>query len=517
MGLRILFRLVVRLLAVGALAFTTLAIGALIVPSDADTCDSASASDFNGDGNDDIAVGDYRANVADKVAAGAVSVNYGDDELGDGSWTTLTEESRGVAPSGASDPAGAKAAAGDGLGWSIATEQMDADGCLDLIVGAPWRDYDAERPDAGAVYVVFGSPDGLGKGRGSVVLAAGNEKSAQAGQLFGWSVAAAAKRGNDTYGVAVGSPYEDRPAKKGSGTIRDAGAVHIVWLDGDGGKPGTSRTFGQDAEQFPGAPEKGDLFGWAVALGSTGGDPGRRDLIVTEPYEDVDGEGDDVGSITVLNDVSGAPDQITNEHWHYRNIGVPTTPGGHIGLSLAYLEAGGTTYVAAGIPGHTVDGKRRAGAVKTFTSTGSGLNPADLYSASGGRTGDLFGYSVALGGPSVTGSGVRLAAGAPYANGERGLVQVAPLGKSGQAEVIEAGRSGVPGGSGEGDHFGRSVAFTGDHEEEGALLIGAPDDRDKVTGSIVIWPIGGDHSRLLDTGDIDFPIADLTDFGNAIS
>jgi hypothetical protein len=70
--------------------------------------------------------------------------------------------------------------------------------------------------------------------------------------------------------------------------------------------------------------------------------------------------------------------------------------------------------------------------------------------------------------------------------------------------------------AGPGARFGWSVAFAGDRAEEGGLLIGVPDDREKVTGSIEIRPFGGTQRRLF-PNDIGIPSADLTDFGSAVS
>src|SRR5690606_860312 len=139
----------------------------LTVPQAAAAC--AGVSDFDGDGVDDIAVGDPFA----AGGKGAVHVISGDQAVP----VTVPE-----------------VAEGDGFGWSVRLAKVDADECADLIVGAPYTDVDGNA-DAGAAYVIYGG----GAAAPERLVAAEPERGAR----LGWSVAA---RGDL---VVVGETSED--------------------------------------------------------------------------------------------------------------------------------------------------------------------------------------------------------------------------------------------------------------------------------------------------------------------
>ncbi|GAA2725500.1 FG-GAP repeat protein [Actinocorallia aurantiaca] len=452
-------------------------------PAGAASCKQASRADFNGDGRDDFAVGDAKATIGDAVAAGQVTVLYGGDRPGRGELVPLAGEPQ----------------PGAGFGYSVTTGHLNGDGCLDLVVGSPWAD-----EGTGSVRLFLGSPEGL---RPGAVL-----KPSRATRTFGWSVATAAGTGPDGVTIAVGAPYEEVGSKP------SAGAVHLFSLDG--GAAATARgVIDQDDDRAEGVSEAGDLFGWAVALGRIRGDADRHDLVVSEPGEDVDGQGTDVGSFSVVEDVF--TDRVSKgEHWHYKNLGIGApTPGGNIGWSLAHLREGETSYVAVGAPGHTVDGKELAGTVVVLTSTGGGLGSPKIVQQNRDEkpyieAGDRYGWSLALAGNDVTGGGVHLAVGVPHdgpgtgSTPESGWAHLVPLARPGEALLIDALNSDVPGDPEPYQHFGWSVSFI-----TGALVIGVPEGRDAPCGSLIVRPFrDGDPVRIVPESEND-----EADFGGALA
>ncbi|GAA0966454.1 FG-GAP repeat protein [Actinocorallia libanotica] len=469
----------------GVLGCCALLAGAFLIPpqlAGASSCEQASSVDFDGDGRDDFVVGDPKATLGDAVSAGQVTVYYGGDRPGRGRLVPLQ-----------GDPQD-----GAGFGHSFATAYLNGDKCLDLVVGSPWAD-----GGTGRAQIFLGSPQGFEPG---AVL-----KPSRTSRTFGWSVAAAAKTGADRATITVGAPYEEVAGEP------SAGAVHLFTLDDQGAVAGQAAV-DQNDDRLSGVSEAGDLFGWAVALGRIRGEAERLDLIVSEPGEDVEGQGEDTGSFSVAEDVHTGR-VSAGEHWNYGNleIGAPT-PGGNIGWSLAHLREGDVSYVAVGAPGQTVDGKERAGRVVLLTSTGRGLNSPEVIEQNRDKApyieaGDRYGRALALAGNDVTSGGVHLAVGVPHDgpgtgnNPESGWVHLVPLDRRDKALLIDALNSDVPGDPGAYEHFGSSVAFTA-----GALLIGVPDDRDRPCGSLVVRPLGDEDPVQL----VPDSAYDETDFGGAL-
>ncbi|MER6946434.1 hypothetical protein ABT294_20610 [Nonomuraea sp. NPDC000554] len=274
--------------ALAALLLTLPATLSLATPAVAAAC--SGTSDFDGDGVDDVAVGDPFGNGQ----RGAVHVLSGDK----------------VVP-----VAGPDLAAGDAFGWSVALTRVNGDACADLVVGAPYTDVNGVT-DAGAVYVLYGG----GTAPPQRLTAPEPQRDAH----FGWSLAA---RGDL---LAIGAPYEDEAQ------LADAGSVYV--RKGDG----RLRRISQDSADVPGNGEVGDQFGWSLALAEGNG------LVVGVPYENDDGAGRQVGvgkvdsgSITLIRDVL-AP-RLTAV-----KADSPSRSGGdRYGYAVAY--ANGT--VAASAPG----------------------------------------------------------------------------------------------------------------------------------------------------------------------
>ena len=476
-----------RLAAVCALAAGFLAAPAHAVPTRAAGCGgvrNAGQTDFNGDGHDDAVIGDPSATDGDRVAAGAVRVLYGGKAgLGSGGATTLTADSPGVATSD-----GPGASSGDGFGWAVATAHLDADPCLDLLVSAPWRQVDG-KPDVGAVYVIYGSPRGLGRGKPGTILTPDAWNGSETGSLFGFSLAAGSRGADALAAVVIGAPYTDRDGKK------DAGAAYIMWFTPNG-TPQVRKEFAEDQPRTVSGAVTDGMYGWSVAFGALSGkptDPTLRELVAGVPRQ----PGPKAGRVVMLTNVARSnPATISLMP---ADLGIAPKAGARIGYALAYVEQGGTNYLAVGVPGAEVNGHPRAGAVTLITSDGSSFARSRVITEgmSGSTTSveddDQFGRAVALG-TDLKGH-VRLAVGMPLETSrvrQDGAAEIIPVTGGGKAVDLNQAMSGVPGSPGENAHFGWSVRFTG-----ATLLVGVPDDREHPTGSVMEVPPSGAVRRIL--------------------
>ncbi|MGW4985557.1 trypsin-like serine protease, partial [Streptomyces mirabilis] len=226
--------------------------------------------DFNGDGTEDIAVGDPKASVNGQSEAGLVKVVYGG---GKGS-ETLHQDLDYVPDT---------AEAGDGFGQALASVDYDEDGYTDLVVGIPSEDIGTVA-NAGMVTVLYGSPDGLGKGKAALNLVQGTG----AGDIL-----AAVSEANDQMGAALaagktaaGEPYLliGMPGQNLKGYV-DAGQV--FYLRGT-----TNVKIHQDSSGVVGVIEAGDRFGASVA-----GD--ANNITIGSPGETV-GTAANAGMVTIL-------------------------------------------------------------------------------------------------------------------------------------------------------------------------------------------------------------------------
>ncbi|MEU8039092.1 FG-GAP-like repeat-containing protein [Streptosporangium sp. NPDC049078] len=388
-------------------------------------CAGAGVSDFDGDGLEDVAVGDPFANPGGLAGAGAAHVLFGRGESG--KVVTVPETK-----------------AGDGFGWSVRLAKIDGDGCADLLVGAPYADV-AGVEDAGAVYVVYGGPGGR-----TVRLVA---PKPEADAHFGWSLTSGGTM------VAVGAPHEDA-----DGTA-DSGAVYLF----DTATLGTGRRISQETEGVTGNGEVGDMFGWSLAIGRLGGAADEPDLAVGVPYENDDGAGRQVdagkrdsGSITVIYDVREPKDEYGSRKWDLREVASSET-GDRFGYAMAYAERDDVGYLAVSAPLGDGGAVKNSGLVQLFQSSGTeAITPlATLHQGSEGAPGEGYGFSLAFTGEGGGGE-VRLAVGVPFDADGQGGVRLITMGEQGPGRLITQ--------NGAGDHFGWSVGFSGNR-----LVAGAPD------------------------------------------
>jgi hypothetical protein len=141
------------------------------------------AGDFDGDGNDDLAIGVPYETVGPVQAAGAVNILYGGQPRLSGIGSQLfTQDTAGV---------GSTVEFEDAFGWTRAAGDFDGDGNDDLAIGAPTETV-GTTPAAGALNVLYGGQPRL-SGVGSQLFtqdSPGIGSTVETGDQFGAALAA---------------------------------------------------------------------------------------------------------------------------------------------------------------------------------------------------------------------------------------------------------------------------------------------------------------------------------------
>lgn len=371
--------------------------------------------DFNGDSFDDLAIGVPLEDVGVVVDAGAVVVIYGGPAgLGTGFAPIQFWHQNSAGVPDVCEP-------GDRFGCSLASADFNLDGADDLAIGVPFEDNAAGVADGGVVHVIYGSTAfGLQTAVPASALfaqgAAGVPDAFEAGDHFGWSLAAGQFNRFEGADLAIGVPDED--VIPGAA---DHGCVIVIHGLAGGGLaaavvPG-AQLWHQDIAGIPDLCEAGDRFGYALA----GGDfdtNGSVDLAIGVPNEEVLGVGR-AGAVNTIYSIPGgglmvaAP--VPPQFWHQNSPGVPEVIGiGDLfGSSLASgdLDASGSDDLVIGVPFEDVGGSPvvDGGAANViYSMPGLGLssiaptvpeiwhqNIALISQVAG--TGDQFALSVAVG------------------------------------------------------------------------------------------------------------------------
>ncbi|MFE7839228.1 integrin alpha [Streptomyces sp. NPDC057474] len=431
-------------------------------------CTGGVNPDYNGDGIRDIAIADPDATVAGKARAGRIDVVYGG-----GKGAKRLDQDLAAVPG--------VAESGDQFGFSLATFDVNEDGCDDLAVGIP-HEAIGTAADSGGVAVLYGSPDGLGQGTASVGYDQGLEAVpgvAETGDWFGYSVAAGTSGG--TPFLLIGVPGEDI----GSPSLVDAGvAVHV--------KGSAITDFSQDSTGVPGVVEKDDRFGAQVAATAT-------HFAVSAPGEAI-GTDTFAGGVSLFNHTftDGVPGAVLGLDQDGAlsdgtNVFGEAESSDSFGKSMAMVpfRPSGTgtpteSLLAVGVPGEDHPADADGGMVHIFKVTSAGAvserqrihqDVADIEGST--EPGDLFGERlVAVNtAPTATStaSTVLLAVGAPGEDlgddRDAGAVQTFPLvGAPGDGDLfIEQGTAGTGGDVGPQEYFGTALGAT-----SASLYLGVP-------------------------------------------
>ncbi|MBU0496133.1 MAG: FG-GAP repeat protein [Chloroflexi bacterium] len=341
----------------------------------------------------DLAVGVYREDIGTTTDTGAVSVLHG----GPGTGLAAAGNQFFYPGNGLADQ-------DNKFGNALAVGDFNGDGYYDLAVGVPWKDVGGNDA-AGSVVIFYGTSTGL-----DLKTSEGWDQdkpdilgTAEAGDHFGYALAAGDFNGDGRDDLAVGVEGEEVNGKA------SAGAVNVLYGSAAGLTATGNQLWHQDSPGILDATEVGDLFGEVLVAGDFNGD-GRDDLAVGVPYENTGAsELEDAGVVQVLYGSASGLTATGNQEWYQDSPNVPDTAEvqDYFGLALAAgdFNGDGRDDLAVGVVGEDIGSAANAGVVHVLYGSASGLTitGTQLWSQDSPgildavEAGDGFGGSLAAG------------------------------------------------------------------------------------------------------------------------
>jgi hypothetical protein len=308
---------------------------------------------------------------------------------------------------------------GDDFGAALAVGDFNDDGYDDLAIGAPGEDL-AGGADSGAVYVVYGSDSGLDPATGELWTqgTAGVPGGDEAGDQFGFALAAGDFDGDFVDDLAIGAPGEEVSGLAGAGAV-----TLLPGSEGVGLVAAGSVQLSQGDGIVPGGLEAGDRFGEVLAAGRIvmgGTTQSPSELVIGVPHEAVGSEAE-AGAVIVLPGRDGGITATGAELFTQNDLaGGFAEAGDRFGGALAIGSFKRPFYsdLVVGAPGEDHAGAADAGVAYIFFGRDASLSASEMQFVPRQLPGDTVlpavEFAAALAAPDLDGNGRRdLALGVP--------------------------------------------------------------------------------------------------------